>query len=119
MYVYDNSRGSNEDMSERRQQTTVVKHEYSVRESDGGFSEPVVRSARHTATKSQKTTTTVVKTTQSNRVLTNGDRSEVGEYSLFVAIGGDLSSICFVTQIITGLSLCFPTKHTDETAEVL
>ena len=64
-------RGSDEDISETRQQTTVVKHEYS--ESDGNA--PVIRSARYSSTRSQKTTTTTVKTTE--RVLTNGDHTEV------------------------------------------
>jgi hypothetical protein len=68
------SRESNEDISETRQQTTVVKHEYS--ESDGNTA-PVIRSARYTSTKSQKTTTMTVKTTQSDRVLTNGDHEVV------------------------------------------
>ena len=73
-----NTRESNEDISETRQQTTVVQHDHS----DGNVvqGEQVVKSARYTSTKSQKTTTTVVKTSQSSRVLTNGDHTEVGEY---------------------------------------
>ena len=71
-----------ESRSYNQSSTRIVQEEQTITQSDGRVvtsqtSQMVAKSARYTSNKSQKTTTAVVKIVQSNKVVVNGDESEV------------------------------------------
>ena len=71
-----------ESRSHNQSSTRIVQEEQTITQSDGRVvtsqtSQMVAKSARYTSNKSQKTTTAVVKIVQSNKVVVNGDESEV------------------------------------------
>lgn len=79
-----------EDSRGYKQSSTTVRQEYTAGQNDGKVvtsqtTQVVARSARYSSKKGQKTTSSVVKTVQSDKVVINGDQNEVSSYGYFIS----------------------------------